>query len=553
MKRLYYLICYLLLTTTAYSFNSYGDSYQFDVITKTGDIAFADNHEIQRTLIDIKRNSSVNENGIIAFIGKVEGTFGTKQENVYAVKYEIDSESKLTIGNPEALMQTAFELKDDGDAPNQVFANIQINNQNQVVAYRLTYAMVLMKNYSMLSMPLSYVEKWDANINSLPLEPKPELIACGDAKIGSSFDQLTPISPSTIFKYPSSFVVNSPWDGIFSRISMNNNGESVFVPMNGDKLFMAVSKTLDIYDSIEIIDLPNLKIADTGKIIFYQNKNGVRETRLTQYDAINSSELISTTEQGVFTNPGINPTISDDGQYIVFYDELNEEGSQKYDTTPGPGIFVYLPDKRICRINGISYNDHLDPGELYQDQNLNGKFDQGENDQSSIIDFYPNEYICVNNSGDIIYFAKNQKGKKAIFRSRIYPKDDQYQVSGPVEIISIGDSISDLPGTVHDLSLFDSYINKEESGELVFWAEMNDSTKALVLARVKDNSLIFIPDIDGNNTINLKDAISGLRIISRMTTNETIYIEADINGDQKIGTEEILYILKTISVLKSSQ
>ena len=517
MKYICYLVCLIFfLTSTAYSFNSYGDNYQFDVITKTGDIVFADNHQNQRRLIDIKRFPSINENKTIAFVGKTEGDNGTKQQNIYAVRYEKNPDSTITVEPPEALMLTVFELKDEGDAPTQIFGYIQINNQNQVIAYRLTYATVNMPYSGYMTMPLSYVEKWDADIQNLPLEATPvELVAGGDAGIGSVFSLLLPIVPLTIFEYPSSFVELSPWDAIFNRLSMNNNGESAFVAMDANKLFMAAPTVPPyVYDYIEIDELPSLRIADTGEVLFGQNINGVQEIRVSEYNYINTTETIVSTEEKNFTKLGINAAISDNGHYIAFYGDLNEAGSKKYETTSGQGIFVYFRGdiiyvrgdkgtfryfRRLFRVNGISNNDLLDPGELYLDKNRNGKFDKGENDESGIMNFYPDENICVNDAGYIVYFAQNEKGEKAIFRSKINLNSVQYKTSDPTEIISVGDSITGLQGTVQNLSIFDSLSNEGQPGDLLFWAEMSDGTCALVLGRVIVNPLIFIPGIAASN------------------------------------------------------
>jgi len=64
-------------------------------------------------------------------------------------------------------------------------------------------------------------------------------------------------------------------------------------------------------------------------------------------------------------------------------------------------------------------------------------------------------------------------------------------------------------------------------------------------------NLVIRGDIDGNNTINLQDAILGLRIVSGTTHHERIYIRSVTNLDGKIGTEEVLYILKKLSILNT--
>lgn len=61
----------------------------------------------------------------------------------------------------------------------------------------------------------------------------------------------------------------------------------------------------------------------------------------------------------------------------------------------------------------------------------------------------------------------------------------------------------------------------------------------------------FIPcagDIDGNGLVNMTDAIVGLQILAGIKP-AIIEQAADINGDQKTGLQEIVYILQSLTVL----
>ena len=61
---------------------------------------------------------------------------------------------------------------------------------------------------------------------------------------------------------------------------------------------------------------------------------------------------------------------------------------------------------------------------------------------------------------------------------------------------------------------------------------------------------VVIPgDIDDNKEINLKDALLACKICSGISVDSTVYKEADINGDGKIGIAEILYILRILAAL----
>jgi len=58
-------------------------------------------------------------------------------------------------------------------------------------------------------------------------------------------------------------------------------------------------------------------------------------------------------------------------------------------------------------------------------------------------------------------------------------------------------------------------------------------------------------DIDGSGTVDLGDAILGLRILAGIDIgNQILFIDADVNGDSRIGIEEVLYILQKVAGLR---
>jgi len=54
-------------------------------------------------------------------------------------------------------------------------------------------------------------------------------------------------------------------------------------------------------------------------------------------------------------------------------------------------------------------------------------------------------------------------------------------------------------------------------------------------------------DIDGDGHLDLADAILGLRITAAVVSDETIFLSADVDSNQKIGIAEVLFILRFIS------
>jgi hypothetical protein len=63
---------------------------------------------------------------------------------------------------------------------------------------------------------------------------------------------------------------------------------------------------------------------------------------------------------------------------------------------------------------------------------------------------------------------------------------------------------------------------------------------------------IFPPisgDVNGDGVVNLADAIVALKMMVRITAG-AVHANADISGDNKIGLQEVIYILQKISMLR---
>ncbi|ETR69833.1 MAG: hypothetical protein OMM_09260 [Candidatus Magnetoglobus multicellularis str. Araruama] len=85
----------------------------------------------------------------------------------------------------------------------------------------------------------------------------------------------------------------------------------------------------------------------------------------------------------------------------------------------------------------------------------------------------------------------------------------------------------------------------------------NDLADMSFFVTVKDKSILLdykvdnigvIRDINNNSKIELADLIMGLRIISGNTPVSGVNLDADVDGDSRIGMEEILYLLKIIGL-----
>ncbi len=85
----------------------------------------------------------------------------------------------------------------------------------------------------------------------------------------------------------------------------------------------------------------------------------------------------------------------------------------------------------------------------------------------------------------------------------------------------------------------------------VKYMDSEGSNEPLVIDEITnlDDAAIDVPekgDVNGSLKADLADAVLALQVVAGMNPDD-VYAEADVNGDQKIGLEEVVYILKALS------
>ena len=126
------------------------DALRFQVVARTGSAG----------LISLSPYPSINENGYVAFVATTENADGEAADNVYAA---IPGESV-----PRQLMNSIFLYPNEGvdtSAPGTqtFYPEVQINKDNDVLAWRRLNAQILLGGLTLQVAPLTYAEIWNAD------------------------------------------------------------------------------------------------------------------------------------------------------------------------------------------------------------------------------------------------------------------------------------------------------------------------------------------------------------------------------------------------------
>jgi hypothetical protein len=412
--------------------------------------------------------------------------------------------NNTTARNPARLFDHFSEITISERLSNRQYAGgVQINNDGEVLVRRIELAdgpsmlmIYLLGNFfgpsfiasEYVSKPYSFIEKWNANKVDT-VTP----VAHGFVPYPLLNDLFFALSGVTSF-YGALLFAQAPilrlylpdYYGLLSNPSFNNMGDTVFNsfldgtwhPTTSAGYYTALDTpstdpsssagpTVFIQDQYDpSVEAPRFWMADNGTMVrSYQNKIELLDNSLNVIKAITTH----------FSGTGRNPRISDDGSVVAFYGNLTKAGAEVYQTTPGEGIFTYhVVGGSIRRIAGISGNSFLDPGEIWGDDNKNGKVDQGE-DQGIFSGFDPDSPVGVNigkNVATLVYIAFDNQNNKGLYANNIGFNNDGTQLSLPSIIIEQGNGIKDV-------SIYDP-IN--QLGEVAFWIEKEDGSDAVMTA-----------------------------------------------------------------------
>jgi hypothetical protein len=394
---------------------------------------------------------SINDSGQVAFIANLasggEGIFVGTGNNV-----------------------PPTQLSGPGSANTTYLASVQINNAGQVLASQRNFT----PNFRSLNV-------WDAN------------------------------SPGTFTRLAGSGVVGS---SVFSFASIDPNDDQVVfaaIDQQGANVSFRRPTSPNSMGSL-LLDLPNgpqpslRPMASDGGRFVVRVGNDSSDSIVLLSSAGVATDIATSAN---FSALGSAPGVSDDGQIVTFYGNLNATGAARFGTTPGPGIFASIQTSSgriVQRIAGLADGQFLDPGETFVDGNNNGRFDTGEQDIGPFTSLVGDARVGVNSTQNdqravtIAYMGTDSEDHTGIYTSRLnfFPRGNtlfnsnnpgQFTVSPATLVVEQGEAIPGLIGNVQNVNIFDP-INNRDRGDVAFWVGMDDSEQAIV--RGRPHEVIFL-------------------------------------------------------------
>ncbi|RIK75437.1 MAG: hypothetical protein DCC67_15305 [Planctomycetota bacterium] len=442
--------------------------YDFHVVAQTGS-----------QFSSLGAGPSINSAGQVAFQGSWHNsTLGATVDNVFVYH--------PALAGPVNLMRQQYEQPNSGPAPVQTFAeSVQINDNGQVLARRTLQAEgnLLTPPFSPVVVPLSYLEKWNAN--NLASPPVQTVMASGSS-LGSFFTNIT--NPDYAEAEPTPLDVFSPYRLIYPESSINNQGHVVFTAQRDDGTILHTGPHSTgarfLGTAISTGVRPQPMIADTGAFVLSnatpgQNQAGRVIGVFPNYQFGTLQQIANPTIG--FTSVGSYPAISDDGEVIVFAGTHAQLGTGIYASIRDSNG-RYLDPFKVIGVT-VANDGRVDLGESWIEvpnaQGFgNGKYDTGEIDTGggflSAVSFHlrPGVTAIANRPGTykILFRGRDAAGVDGLYDVR-FSVAELLTVGGvvPRKVIHIGDNLTGVPGTVQDLRLHDSV---NDNGQIVFWASM---------------------------------------------------------------------------------
>ena len=273
-----------------------GKFYKLDVVAAVG----------QQSLADIFGSSSINDKGIVSFVGT---TPNVANGQIFASNV------------PGPFRSISFGAFFSG--------NVQINNADQVVTLNTIVSTTPQRNH---------LRRWDANATNSTV-----IIATARE----------PANPTD-------------FDQIYASPTINGSNQVAFNARRGNTTNELATGSTPTFSEAPFLNAAGTlrpMVADDGRVVVRTGGRGSDAILFYNYNLTGPVAIASGTTG--FTSLGQSPGVSDDGAVVVFWGDLTAAGAIALNTTAGPGIFASIDigggTRQVLRIANRQVED-LAPG-----------------------------------------------------------------------------------------------------------------------------------------------------------------------------------------------
>lgn len=272
------------------------------------------------------------------------------------------------------------------------------------------------------------------------------------------------------------------FDSLGSFASMANDGQLAFAGLEDATWDVHLSdsqvNSFDLFS--EVTTFPagtffRFKAADGDRVVVGSRQGTNKRIVLHDITGIDTQVSIATTASGLWNDLGVRPGISDDGEIVTFFGDLTQAGATTLGTTAGPGIFASVPmtfGRETFRV--------VETG-------------------PEIGGFEPDSAIGVTNlhesrsEATVVYKGVDSGGAESLFDTRLKflpGRFDLITASAPNVLVSDGDTISGLNGTIQGIGVTDP-VSNSSIPRAAFQVQTSTGDKGIVAAVVPTHKVVL--------------------------------------------------------------
>ncbi|WP_207681081.1 InlB B-repeat-containing protein [Desulfonema magnum] len=465
----------------------------------------------------------------------ITATFAVNPPNVYTITPIAEEHGNIDPSEPQQVTagskktftiipEDCYQIANVTTDGNSVMANVQLNDDLSGI-----YTFESVDKHSEIKAvfeKMTYSIKVITNEGGSVTPPDGTNVECGN-------DQTFEITPDDCYEIKNIKIDGESISPVSSYMFFNvRTGHTIEVEFG--KIVYTITATSEGSGSISPAGEITVECGD-NKIIEFTSEEGFEVVEVTTDGKLAPGAKTSHTFENVTSDHRIHVIF---GSHIITASagangKIEPEGDVKVDHGKSY-VFTMTPDLSY-HIADVSIDDHsvMEYVELDEESGAGTyEFKKVTEAHAIYVIFGPHTITASAEANGTIEPSGEVKAEHGEDRLFTITPDDFYQIG---DIRADGDSIMD-------------YVDIDEASGIGTY-EFKNVTQDHTIEAVSFECAVAMGDIDGNKKIDIKDAVLILKLLSGADIDEEKLPVAcsDVNGDENLGMEELLYILKTLT------